>query len=126
MTSSILTRTLALNAGFSGFSGGLLLGAASSLAPWLGTPVWLTRGLGIGLVVFAIAVTLIGRRPRRSLVRFVIAADAVWALGATVVILGFPHAMTAAGLWALGIVSLAVADFAVFQMIGLRRSSLPA
>lgn len=106
--------------------GALLLGAAPPLAPWLGVPVWLTRGLGSGLVVFAIAMTLVARHPRQVLVRQVIEADAAWVAGALAVILGFSNAMTTAGLWALGIATLAVADFAVFQMIGLRRSTIAA
>lgn len=126
MPSATLTRTLVLNAGFSGLSGALLLGAAPPLAPWLGTPLWLTRGLGVGLVAFAVAVALVARHPRRLRVRQVIAADAAWVAGALAVILGFPNAMTTAGLWALGIATLAVADFAVFQMIGLRRSTIAA
>lgn len=126
MPTPMLTRTLVLNAGFSGLNGVLLLGAASSLAPWLGVPVWLTRGLGVGLVAFAVAVALIARRPRQALVRQVIAADAAWVAGALAVILGLPNAMTTAGLWALGIATLAVTDFAVFQMIGLRRSTIAA
>jgi hypothetical protein len=65
----------------------------------------------------------VARRPRPSFVGLVVAADAAWVLAAVVVIVGFPDAMTAAGLWALGIVTLAVADFAIFQMIGLRRST---
>ena len=125
MPSPILTRTLVLNAGFSGLSGALLVVGASWLAPWLGIPLWLTAGLGVGLVVFAIAVALVARRPRQSLVRLVIAADSAWVVGAIAVILGFPNAMSSAGLWTLGIVTLAVADFATFQMIGLRRSALP-
>jgi hypothetical protein len=125
MTSPTLTRSLVLNAGFSGLSGLLLLAAAHSLGPWLGTPVWLTRAIGIGLVAFAVAVGLVARRPRQPRVRLVIAADAGWVLGALAVILGFPGAMSSAGLWALGIVTMAVADFAAFQVIGLRRSALP-
>lgn len=126
MPSATLTRTLVLNAGFSGLSGAILLSAAPPLAPWLGVPVWLARGLGIGLVVFAVAVALVARHPRQALVRQVIAVDAAWVAGALAVILGFPNAMTTAGLWALGIATLAVADFAVFQMIGLRRSTIAA
>lgn len=40
-------------------------------------------------------------------------ADVAWVVGALAVILGFPNAMTSTGLWALGIPTLAVADFAV-------------
>lgn len=126
MPSATLTRTLVINAGFSGSSGALLLGAAPSLAPWLGVSVWLTRGLGVGLVAFAVAVGLVARRPRQAVVRWVTAADAAWVGGALAVILGFPNAMTSTGLWALGIATLAVADFAVFQVIGLRRSTIAA
>ncbi|CAN5897918.1 hypothetical protein BH23ACT5_BH23ACT5_16010 [soil metagenome] len=36
----------------------------------------------------------------------------------TVVLIGLPWSMSAVGLWALGLVTLAVADFAALQTIG--------
>jgi hypothetical protein len=54
----------------------------------------------------------------------VIIADVAWVLGAAVVLIGFPQTMTPAGLWALGLVTFAVADFAAVQAIGLRRTGV--
>lgn len=121
MTSKVLTRTLAANAGFSALTGLILIGGASPLSRWLGIPTWLTVAVGVGLLPFALNVITVARDPKPQAARMVILADIAWVIGAAVVLIGFPRAMSTAGSWALGLVSVAVADFAVFQAIGLRR-----
>ena len=121
MPSKVLTRTLAANAGFSALTGLILIGGASPLSRWLGTPTWLTVAVGVGLLPFAVAVITVARDPKPQAVRMVIVADIAWVIGAAVVLIGFPLSMSTAGLWSLGLVSVAVADFAIFQAIGLRR-----
>jgi hypothetical protein len=53
-------------------------------------------------------------------------ADIAWVIGAAVVLIGFPRSMSTAGLWALGLVTFTVADFAAVQAIGLRRTETTA
>jgi hypothetical protein len=126
MTSKLLTRTLAANAGFSALSGLILIGGASPLSRWLGIPTWLSVAVGVGLLPFAVAVIRVARDPKPQAARMVVVADIAWVVGAAVVLIGFPRSMSTAGLWSLGLVSVAVADFAVFQTIGLRRMEATA
>jgi hypothetical protein len=126
MPSNILTRALAANAAFSAVSGVALVAGAAPLAGWLGIPSWLGVAIGTGLVLFAVSVARVARSPQRRDVRQVIGLDIAWVIGAIVITVGFPHAMSTAGLWALGIVTVAVADFAAFQALGLRRQEVSA
>lgn len=121
LKSKLLTRALLANAGFSAVTGVILAGGAIPMSGWLGIPIWLTGAVGVGLLPFSLAVLAVARRPQRSTVRLVIAADLAWVAAAAIVILGFPQSMSTPGLWALGLVTVAVADFAVFQTLGLRR-----
>jgi len=126
MSSKTLTRTLVANAGFSGATGLAMVVAADPLSRWLGIPTWLTVAVGAALMPFAVVVAGVARNPRAGAVKSVIFADAAWVVGAAAVIIGFPQSMSSAGLWALGLVTVAVADFALFQLIGLRRSQMTA
>lgn len=118
-----LTRALTANAAFSAASAIVLVAGASPLARWLDIPTWLSVAAGLGLALFAFDVGRTARRPTRTAVLAIIAADVAWVLGAAVLIVGFPDALSTGGLWALGLVSLAVADFAVVQTLVLRRLS---
>ena len=77
--------------------------------------------VGIGLVVFAIFVLAVERRKTLvpALVWTIIALDVLWVVGSVEVILA-DTGITAIGNWMIGIVALVVADFAIFQFIGLR------
>jgi hypothetical protein len=120
LNSKLLTRVLMVNAGFSAVTGVILVGGAIPLSRWFGIPLWLAVAVGFGLLPFSLAVAVVARRPRRSTVRSVIIADLAWVVGAAIVILGFPQSMSTPGLWVLGLVTVAVADFAVLQTVGLR------
>jgi hypothetical protein len=91
------------------------------LSSWLGIAIWISIGLGLGLLGFAAVLVLLARDPQPALVRAVILADAAWVAGAVVVIAVFPDLMSSAGLWALALVSVVVAELAVAQYVGLRR-----
>lgn len=121
MISRLLRPTLTVNAVSSAVTGVALVAGAAPLSGWLGIPAWLSVVVGIGLLAFAVGVARVARDLRPNGVHQVIAADVAWVIGAAVVIVGFPGSMSTAGLWALGIVSLAVADFAILQTAGLRR-----
>lgn len=124
MHSRILSRTLAANAGFSAVTGVILVVGAAPLSRWLSIPTWLTIAVGIGLLPFALTVAKTARSPRREAVLRVILADIAWVVAAAVVLVGFPRSMSTAGLWSLGLVTVAVADFAALQVIGLRRTGM--
>ena len=126
MHSQPLTRALLGNAVFSGVTGVSLLIGAVPLSRWLEIPTWLTAAIGVGLLIFSLAVSVVARRPSRLTVRLVIAADLVWVAGVAIVILGFPQSMSTAGLWVLGLVTVVVAGFAVLQAAGLRRMETAA
>lgn len=126
MSSKTLTRTLYANAGFSGGTGLAMIVAADPLSRWLGIPFWLTVAVGAALLPFAIAVAGVARNLRTRAVKSVIVADVAWVVGAAAVIIGSPRSMSSAGLWALGLVTIAVADFALFQYLGLRRAEAAA
>lgn len=117
----LLSQILAGNAGFGAVTGVILVVGAIPLSRWLGIPTWIAVAIGVGLLPFSFAVAVVARRPRRSTVRLVVAADLAWVAGAALVILGFPKSMSASGLWVLGMVTVAVADFALLQTVGLRR-----
>jgi Polyketide cyclase / dehydrase and lipid transport len=119
--STLLRGPLAANAGFSAATGLFLITGAVPLSGWLGVPGWLGVVVGLGLLLFAFEVARTARHPRPTAVRQVITADTAWVVAAAVVIIGFPQSMSTAGLWALGVVTAAVADFAALQTLGLRR-----
>lgn len=123
---NLLTSTLTVNASLSATTGVALVVAAAPLTDWLGIPTWVGLLLGLGLVLFAVQVLRVARRPGRTQVIQVISADVIWVVGATTVILVFPGSMSTAGLWALGAVTAAVALFAVLQAVGLRNTEATA
>jgi hypothetical protein len=118
---NILTTTLAVNATSSAVTGaGLLLGAGP-LSDWLGIPTLVSVFVGLVLLIFALDVAWTSRNPEPNRVLRVIVADVTWEIGAGIVIFGYPRSMSTEGLWALGLISVAVAVFALFQIVGLRR-----
>lgn len=77
--------------------------------------------VGMGLLLFAIFVLAVARRKPvvPSLVWIVIALDVLWVVGSVEVLL-MDAGITTIGNWMIGLVALVVADFALFQFIGLR------
>jgi len=121
MTNSLLISALRANASFSATTGAILVVVSVSASSWLGIETWVSIGLGLGLIGFATLLVMLERDPHPALVRAVILADAAWVVGAVMVIAVFPDLMSTDGLWALGIVSVIVADIAVAQYLALRR-----
>jgi hypothetical protein len=87
---NLLTRTLAVNATFSGTTGVVLTVGASPVSEWLGIPMWVSLLIGIGLAVFAVIVMRVAREPTRSSAIQVIGADVAWVVGAATIIVAFP------------------------------------
>jgi hypothetical protein len=121
MKNTLLINALRANAAFSATTGAILVVASVPLSSWLGIAIWISIGLGLGLLGFAAVLVVLARDPQPALVRAVILADAAWVAGAVTVIAVFPDLMSTAGLWALALVSVVVAELAVAQYVGLRR-----
>lgn len=117
---NLLTTTLGANALFSGLSGVLLTIGAVPMADWLGIPIWISVAVGVGLMAFSAQVAMTARDPQPAAVRMVIISDVAWVVSAVVLIALFPGSMSDQGLVALGLVTGAVAVFAILQTIGLR------
>lgn len=118
----MLTKSLRANALFSATCGITLVAVYENLADVFGVPEWTVLAIGASLIPFAAVVWWVSTSPKPTYVRLIIAADTVWVVSAMVLIAGFPWAMTTIGLWALALVTLVVADLAVAQAVGLRRS----
>lgn len=117
-----LRNILFANATFSLISGVVLITASGPLGEFLGTSRWVPIVVGAVLVPWAAFAFVNGRRekPLRRDAWLTIAGDLAWVVGAAVVIL-WPDSLSTSGKWALGIVSAAVLDLAVFQWVALRR-----
>ena len=126
MSNPILHRALIGNALFSAASAVALIALAAPLAAALELPAWLLVAIGAGLVPFAVLVRRAARDPHPSMVRSIIGADIAWVVIATVVLLAFGASMAPAASMALAIATVAVADFAILQWVGLRRMTAVA
>lgn len=123
--SNTLERALTANAAFSGITGLAALALAGRLAESLGPPVWSLRGLGAGLMLFAVLVAREARVPGRPGTRLIIAADLAWVVAATVVITVAPGWLTRNGRATLAAVTLVVGTVAVGQWRGLQTDPYP-
>ena len=126
MNQKRLRRALLANAGFSTLSAVALIVAAGPLATLFGlSQPWILRGVGIGLLLFAIDIVATCRGPEisRSKALYFSAGDFVWVLGSVVLLLFAPLSSQAAAIVvAVGLVVLA---FAVAQVRSIR-SAHPA
>ncbi len=89
----------------------------------LGLP-WLLIVIGVGLLGFAALIGLNLRRPQLSRAEawLTVASDVSWVAASAIVVFGFPDLLGTGGKWLVGLVAVAVADFALFQYLGLRRA----
>ena len=124
-TDALLRRTLAVNAIFSGLSGAAMIVLSGPIDRFMGLGLsWLLIVVGVGLLGFA---ALIGVNLRRSQLNraeawLTVASDVSWVMGSAIIVFGFPDLLGTGGKWLVGLVAVAVADFALFQYLGLRRS----
>ena len=122
--SALLRRTLAANAIFSALSGAAMIAFSGPLDRFIGLGLsWLLIVIGVGLLGFAALIGLNLRRPQlnRAEAWLTVASDAAWVVGSAIIVFGFPDLLGAGGRWLVGLVAVAVADFAFFQCLGLRR-----
>lgn len=124
---ALLRTSLLGNAVFSGTCGAVLLLANGTIGAWLGLSLGpLVQLLGLGLLIFAVAVAVLGTRPTPSTrwVRVVIAADASWVVGSMILIASpLAASLTERSVWLLLLLAKCVFFWAVLQSIGLRMAS---
>jgi len=121
---ALLRRTLAVNATFSALSGAGMIALSGPLDRFMGLGLsWLLIVIGVGLLGFAALIGLNARRPQinRAEAWLTVASDAAWVLGSVIVVFGFPDLLSTGGKWLVGLIAVAVGDFALFQYLGLRR-----
>jgi hypothetical protein len=121
----LLSFALLADAATSGLSGILLTSSAAALGPLLGLPVDLLRYAGLLFLPWAALLAYAGTRPRlpKTLVWFIIAFNAIWAIeSAMAIALGWlqPNALGVVFVLAQ---AAAVGVLAELQFIGLRRSA---
>ena len=125
MNDHLLRTTLTANAVVSGLAGVGMTAFAGVLTEPLGIPVPALAAVGLGLLPWA--TMLWWARSRDVLlhreVRTAIAGDIAWVLASVVVITLSPGELTTVGRWAVGVMALGVADFALLQAVGLRRAA---
>ncbi len=119
--SRFLTRVIRLDAVASGGLGVLLLGAGWALDGPLGVSVALSAGVGAFLVLWGVALLLIGRRPavRRTAVVEIVAINVAWVVASLAAL--FVLELTALGVGFVIVQAVAVGLFAELQLTGLRR-----
>ena len=126
MDSFMLRRALRANALFSAVSGTALATASYAIGPRIGVePSWIVLLVGLGLLPFALDLFANARREIVDLsrVKMAMAGDMAWVAGSIAVIFIDPTGLTTAGIVTISTVAAVVADFALLQWIGLRRSN---
>lgn len=112
------------NAMFSALSGAVLLLGAGAWETTLGLEAWFLVATGLSLIAYGGLLRWLARSADVVAgTRFATIMDAGWVLGAAVVLLAFPAAMSAIGRASLLAVSLVVAAFAEAQFSGLRAAA---
>ncbi|MEM1202456.1 MAG: hypothetical protein AAGN66_04450 [Acidobacteriota bacterium] len=119
---TVLRKTLLANALFSGLSGLVALAATDAVAAWMGVERVYIFELGAELMLFGAFVGFLASRDLslpwvRKAVAAVAALDVLWVVGSVALLLT-PGILTVAGQWTVGLVALAVADFAALQIWG--------
>lgn len=120
---SLLRPALRLDAVVTGLNGAAYLAAAPLLDDLLGLSGGLLRGAGAFLLVYALAVWLVGagRRISAAAVEAVVVANVLWVIGSVLAaVSGFGSPTTAGAVW-LVLQAVVVAGFAAVQFAGLRR-----
>lgn len=120
----LLRTALRANAAFSTLSGLGLLLAPDAIGALLGVDAPLVlRGIGIGLLVFAVDLVWFSRSARTlpTMGRAAVLGDALWVLGTLALALLLPGLLSPTGWMVAAAVALAVAGFGTAQALGLRR-----
>ena len=126
--STYLRRALAVDAVASAGTALLSIVAAVPLSRLLEVPEALLRGAGLALVPFVAFVLWTATRVNasRAAVGTIIGLNAAWVAASLWLVFGNTIAPNAAGYAFIVVQALAVAMFAEFQYVGLKRAELPA
>ncbi len=121
-TDDRLARIISGNGWFCIVSGSILLVGSVVIGDWFDLPVWVIAVVGFALVPYGLILRSNAATPAfdRRIAVVATVGDLAWVFGA-IVLLVIPNTMSAGGKWALGILSLAVLDFAILQIRELRR-----
>lgn len=122
--SNMLRNALLANAGFSLITGFELTFFSGWIGNFMGfSATGQLQELGISLLAFAAVVGFTAtRKPIKLWAAGLISAmDILWVVGTAGLLLARPDLFNTAGIVTAGIVALAVADFAFFQILGIRR-----
>lgn len=122
-----LRRALRVDAAVSGAAGILLTAATGPLAGVLGLPDLLLRTAGIVCLAWAVALWLAPARPRlpSTVVRAIVAGNALWVAASLVLLVSGLVAPTAAGVAFVLAQAVLVAGFTIAQAVALRRGRAP-
>jgi len=120
--SPFLKLSLQLDAAGSAALGALQVAAAPALAAWLQLPRSLVFEVGLVMLPYALALTMLARRASvpAAAVKVIVSLNLLWAVGAGVV-----FAVTSPSAWGVSFVALHVAwvlAFAALQARGLAQS----
>ncbi len=109
----------------SGVSTMLTVVTAPLLGELLEVSAWIPFGVGLALIPWVAFLTYTVKTTplRRSRVTTVAVGNLAWVLVAAIIVFGFPTALSTVGRWILGVFSLAVLDFGIAQVIGLRQGA---
>lgn len=117
-----LQKLLRGNGTFSAGSGLILLAGSPWLDVTFGLQTWLLAVVGVGLIAYGIQIFQMANATSAIAGgKFATAMDLGWVIGAALILLAFPTAMTAAGRVVLLIATLVVAALAAGQATALRR-----
>jgi hypothetical protein len=125
---ALLRFALLIDAAASGATGLLLIAGAGLLDSWLGLPVDLMRAAGLILVPYVAFVAYVGTRAEisRPAVWTVIAANAVWVVASTGLLMSGLVAPTLLGYGFVIAQAVAVGVFGELQYMALRRAPVTA
>ena len=122
---NLLRGALIANAALSLASGLLLVVASETVAGLLGpaVPANLMLGLGVLFLIFGVDVAIVARReePKLTQARIITALDTIWVVGSLVLLAFFSEHLSTLGFWLVAVQALIVADFALFQFLGIRQ-----
>lgn len=117
-----LQKLLKGNGAFSAANGAVLLFGALWLDGAFGLHAWLLAIVGLGLIGYGILLARLAN-PEHAISggKFATAMDFAWVVGAAVILLAFPTAMTTVGRVILLAMTVVVAALATEQTMALRR-----